>query len=149
MGHHRIGVAPLIDDLNQSIILLMEAIDDEGVELGVGERLSNGRQRVSKGLDLVVELRGRGVELLTIAELATEGTGTGLRLRREGALEDCPCFMRCLGKDDESGDSQGERPLDRGEVRLVLPHPDTVRRVIDRAVHAVYQRGGQGREPSM
>jgi hypothetical protein len=73
----------------------------------------------------------------------------GLRLQCEGALEDCPCFMRYLGKDDESGNSQSDRPLDEGEVRLVLPHPDTLHRVIDWAVHAIYQRGGQGRELSM
>jgi hypothetical protein len=122
-------------------------------EFGVGERLSNGCQHVSKGLDLVVELYGRGVELLTIAELAMEGIGTGLRLRRKGALEDCPCFMRRLGKDDESGNSRGERPLEGGEVRLVLPHPNTVHWVIDQAVHAIHQHGGggrgQGRESSM
>jgi hypothetical protein len=75
--HHGSRVTPLIDDLDQAIILLVEAVDNEGVEIGVDERVSNGRQHVSKGLDLVVELRGRGVELLTIAELATEGTGTG------------------------------------------------------------------------
>ena len=100
MRHHGRRVAPLVDDLDQTIILLVEAVDDERVELGVGERLSNGRQRVNKSLDLVVELRGGGVELLTLAELATESAGTGLRLRREGALEDCPCLMRRLGKNN-------------------------------------------------
>jgi hypothetical protein len=138
--HHGSQVAPLINDLNQTIVLLVEAVDDEGVELGVGERLSNGRQRVSMGLDLVVELCGRGVELLAIIELATEGTSTGLLLRHEGAVKDCPCFMRHLGKDDESGNSRSERPLDGGEVRVVLPNPDTVRRVIDQVIHAVHQR---------
>jgi hypothetical protein len=78
MCHHRIGVAPLIDDLNQAIILFVKTVDDEGVELRVRERLSNGRQRVSKGLDLVVVLRGGGVKFLALAKLTTEGTGTGL-----------------------------------------------------------------------
>ena len=83
MWHHASRVAPLVDDLNQSIILVVEPIDDEGVELGVRERLSNGGQRVSKALDLVVELRGRGVKLLALAKLTTERRDTGLRLRRK------------------------------------------------------------------
>jgi hypothetical protein len=42
MCHHRIRLAPLIDDLNQAIILFVETVDNEGVELRVRERLSNG-----------------------------------------------------------------------------------------------------------
>ena len=80
---HGSRVAPLIDDPDQSIILLVEPVDDEGVELGVGERLSNGGQRVSKTLDLVVELRGRGVKLLALAKLTTECRDAGLRLHRK------------------------------------------------------------------
>ena len=83
MCHHGSRVAPLVDDLNQSIILVVEPIDDEGVELGFREQLSNGGQRVSKALDLVVELRGRGVKLLALAKLTTERRDTGLRLRRK------------------------------------------------------------------
>jgi hypothetical protein len=78
MCHHGIGVPPLIDDLNQAIILFVKTIDDEGVELGVREWLSNARQRVGKFLDLVVVLRGRGVEFLTPTKLTTEGTSTSL-----------------------------------------------------------------------
>ena len=83
MCHHGSRVAPFVDDLDQSIILLVEPVDDEGVELGVGERLSNRGQRVSKALDLVVELRGRGVKLLALAKLTTERGDTSLRLRRK------------------------------------------------------------------
>ena len=83
MCHHGSRVALLVDDLNQGIILLVEPVDNEGVELGVGERLSNGGQRVSKALDLVVELRGRGVKLLALAKLTTERRDTSLRLRRK------------------------------------------------------------------
>jgi hypothetical protein len=44
----------------------------------------------ARALTFFVKLHGRGVKLLTIAELAMEGAGMGLRLRREGVLEDCP-----------------------------------------------------------
>ena len=60
------------------------------MELGVSERLSNGGQRVSKALDLVVELCGRGVKLLTLAQLTTECGDTSLRLRRKRALKHGP-----------------------------------------------------------
>ena len=64
MRLHGSRVAPLFDDLDQAIILLVKSVDDEGVELGVSERLSNGRQRIGKALDLVIELRGGGIKLL-------------------------------------------------------------------------------------
>ena len=49
--------------------------------------------------------------------------------------------MGSLHEDDEPGNSRSERTLDAGEVRLVLPRPDTVCQVVNRAVHAVHQRG--------
>ena len=119
MCHHGSRVAPLVDDLNQSIIIVVEPVDDEGVELGVRERLSNGGQRVSKALDLVVELRGRGVKILALAKLTMERRDTSLRLRRKRALEYGPCLMRRLGENGKPSDSRRERPLDEGEVRLV------------------------------
>jgi hypothetical protein len=106
-------VPPLIDDLNQAIIFFIKTIDNEGVELGVRKRLSNGCQRVGKSLDLVVVLRGRGVEFLTLTKLTTNGTSTSLGLRRKGTLKDGPCLMRSLGKDNEPGNSRGKRPLNR------------------------------------
>ena len=53
--------------------------------------------------------------------------------------------MRRLREDNKFGNCRRERPLDGGEVRLVLPRPDAMGRIVDRTVHAVYQRGWAGK----
>jgi hypothetical protein len=75
--HRRRRVVALVDDLHQTIILLVEAVDDAGV-VGVGEGLANRGQCVGERLDLAVEHSHRGVELLTFTKLTTDGGGASL-----------------------------------------------------------------------
>jgi hypothetical protein len=137
MRHQRVGVGALVDDLHQAVVVLVKTIDDVGVELGVGERLANGGKRVGESLDLVVEHRCRRVELFTLTKLTTKSAATSLRLRSEGALQDGPGLVRGLREDQHPSHLWSERALDGREVGLILPHPDTVRRVVDWAVHTV------------
>jgi hypothetical protein len=141
VGRHRRGGGALVDHLDEAIVLFIKAVDDVGGELGVAKGLANGGQRVRKLTDFVVVVRDAEVELLTFAELTTESVGAGLGLRREGLLEDAPRLMGGFGEDDEPSDPRREGALDRREVGLILPSPNTVSRIDDRSVHAVNQRG--------
>jgi hypothetical protein len=80
MRHQRVGVGTLVDDLHQAVVVLVKTIDDVGVELRVGERLTNGGKRVGESLDLVVEHRCRRVELFTLTKLTMKSAATSLRL---------------------------------------------------------------------
>jgi hypothetical protein len=144
VGRHRRGGGALVDHLDEAIVLFIKAVDDVGGELGVAKGLANGGQRVRKLTDFVVVVRDAEVELLTFAELTTESVGAGLGLRREGLLEDAPRLMGGFGEDDEPSDPRREGALDRGEVGLILPSPNTMSRINNRSVHTVDQCGRAG-----
>jgi hypothetical protein len=142
MSHHRSSA--FIDHLNKTIILLIETIDDVRGEFGVGERLPNGCHRISERLDLVVVGCGRLIKFLTITKGATKGADTGLRLRRKRALKDSPRLMGGLGEDNQPGHRRCERALDSREDSLILTRPDTMRRIVIRAIDAVHKRRRTG-----
>jgi hypothetical protein len=66
-----------------------------------------------------------------------KSAATSLRLRSEGALQDGLGLVRGLREDQHPGHLWSERALDGREVGLILPHPDAMRRVVNRTVHAI------------
>jgi hypothetical protein len=83
----RHGVVAVVHRLNEVVVVAVEADQNILRELRITERLSDGRQRVRERLDLVVVVVHRGVELLALAELATQSRRARHRLLREAMLQ--------------------------------------------------------------
>jgi hypothetical protein len=74
-GH---GRGAIFHHFDQAIILLIESVHNVGVELGIGEGLTDGCKRVSEPAHFVVVVLGAHVQFLALAEFTTERVGTRL-----------------------------------------------------------------------
>jgi hypothetical protein len=116
--------------LNQVVVVVAEAPENEVREIRITKRLPDSRQGVGERLDLIkVDVR-EGVELLALEELLTKSRGANRLVHREVVRHRRPHVKGRGGKHDQTSDAFSQRGLECRQDGLVLCDSGTVRRVL-------------------